>query len=83
MTEKNLTIKAEHGLHARPAGIFAKKAAEFKSNITIKAPKGQANAKSIMSIMTLGLDQGAQITLAADGADESQAVETLSQLLEA
>jgi phosphocarrier protein len=82
MIEKKVVIQSAHGLHARPAGLFAKKAAEFQSNITIRANKGTANGKSIMSIMTLGLDQGVEITLAADGSDESQALNALTQLLE-
>jgi len=82
MIEKNLTIKSPNGLHARPAGVFAKKAAEFKSEITIKATKGSANAKSIMSLMALGLDQGADVVLAASGEDADLAISELTKLLE-
>ncbi len=83
MIEKILVIKSANGLHARPAGIFAKKATEFQSSITVKSAKGSANAKSIMSIMSLGIDQGAEITIIADGSDESVAINELSKILEA
>jgi phosphocarrier protein len=79
--EITLTLQTEDGLHARPAGIFAKKAGEFKSNIEIHA-KGQVkNAKSIMGIMSLGLEHGTEIKLVAIGEDESQALQALSTLV--
>jgi phosphocarrier protein HPr len=81
--EKHLVIKGAHGLHARPAGVFAKKAAEFKSDIQVKAAKGVANGKSIMALMSLGLNQGSEITLTANGADAEQAMNALTALLEA
>ncbi len=83
MIEKIIIIKSANGLHARPAGIFAKKATEFQSAITVKSAKGSANAKSIMSIMSLGIDQGAEITIVADGTDETVAINELSKILEA
>jgi phosphocarrier protein HPr len=81
MIEKNVVVQAEEGLHARPAGIFAKKAAGYKSNITIKAAKGTVNAKSIMSIMSLGIEKGANVLIIATGEDEAAAVEGLAALL--
>lgn len=82
MIEKQLVLKGAHGLHARPAGIFAKKAGEFKADINVKAAKGVANGKSIMSLMSLGLDQGSEITLSAKGDDAEQAIAALTALLE-
>lgn len=82
MLEKKLTIKSANGLHARPAGLFAKKAAEFKATINVNASKGTANAKSIMALMGLALDQGSEITLTADGDDAEQALTALTQMLE-
>jgi len=83
MFEKQITIQSEEGLHARPAGLFVKKASEFSCEIELKAKNGTANAKSIMSVMGLGLDKGAQVTLVANGVDASMAIDSLSQLLEA
>ena len=54
--EKIVTIKNASGLHARPAGMFVKKASEFKSTVEVKAKNKVVNAKSIMGIMSLGLD---------------------------
>ena len=61
--EKNVSIKNASGLHARPAGMFVKKAAEFKSTVEVIAKGKTVNAKSIMGIMSLGLGQGDELTV--------------------
>lgn len=80
--EKTITIKNASGLHARPAGMFVKKASEFKSTVEIKAKDKVVNAKSIMGIMSLGLAQGDTITIAANGDDAENAVNALVELVE-
>ena len=80
--EKIVTIKNASGLHARPAGMFVKKASEFTSTIELIAKGKTVNAKSIMGIMSLGLGQGAEIVIKADGADQEAAVEALAELIE-
>jgi len=82
MREQNLVLQNETGLHARPAGVFAKAAAGFTSKVQIKFGDKAINAKSVMSVMALGLEKGAQITLIADGADEEQALKTLTNIIE-
>lgn len=80
--EKNVTIKNASGLHARPAGMFVKKAAEFKATVEVIAKDKTVNAKSIMGIMSLGLAQGDQLTVVANGEDEEAAVNALVELIE-
>ncbi len=80
--EKKLIILNEEGLHARPAGIFAKKAAEFKSNIQIKTTTATKNGKSIMSLMSLGLKVGDSFILEAIGEDDELALNSLADLVE-
>lgn len=58
MVEKETTIGAEEGLHARPATEFFKKAKEFESEIKVFKDEEEANAKSSMSIMALGAKKG-------------------------
>ena len=72
--EKNVSIKNASGLHARPAGMFVKKAAEFKSTVEVIAKGKTVNAKSIMGIMSLGLGQGDELTVVANGEDQEAAV---------
>lgn len=80
--EKTVTIKNASGLHARPAGMFVKKAAEFKSTVEVIAKGKTVNAKSIMGIMSLGLAQGDELTISTKGEDQELAVNELVELVE-
>ena len=80
--EKIVVIKNETGLHARPAGMFVKKASEFTSTIEVKCKGKVVNAKSIMGIMSLGLGQGDELTVVANGEDQEAAVNALVELIE-
>ena len=79
-----LTLKIENkaGLHARPAALFAQKASGFKSTIMIVKGEKSANAKSIISIMGLGVKQGESIVIKTEGADADEAAAALKKLIE-
>ena len=81
-SEITVVIKNESGLHARPAGLFVKKASEFASQVQINFDGKTANAKSIMGLMGLGLQKGSKITLVAEGQDSTEAVKELRELVE-
>jgi phosphocarrier protein HPr len=80
--ERTLKLTNESGLHARPAGIFVKAANQFASKIQIQVNNQSVNAKSIMNILSLGLESGAEFTLVADGPDEATALDSLAALIE-
>ncbi|KXS47228.1 phosphocarrier protein HPr [Halanaerobium sp.] len=80
-SEKKVTIVNETGLHARPASQFVKKAGKFKSDIKIVFEDKEVNAKSIMGVMSLGIGQGKEITLKADGEDEKKALDSLEDFI--
>lgn len=80
--EQVVSIKNESGLHARPAGMFVKKAAEFKSTVEVISKGKTVNAKSIMGIMSLGLGKGDELTVVANGEDQEAAVAALVELIE-
>ncbi len=80
--EKVVSIKNASGLHARPAGMFVKKAAEFKSTVEVVAKDKTVNAKSIMGIMSLGLAQGEELKLVVNGEDEEVALAAMVELVE-
>lgn len=81
MYQKTVTITAPNGLHTRPAAQFVKEAKSFTSDITVEAAGKSANAKSLFKLQTLGLTQGTEVIIAAEGADEQKAVETLIDLM--
>lgn len=68
------TITDEVGIHARPAGILAKKVKEFNSVVTISKDGKSAEAKKLMAVMGLGVKQGQTVTVTVEGADEETAV---------
>lgn len=80
--EKTTKLLNKSGLHARPAALFIKTAADFKSDIEIIYNGERLNAKSIMNILSLALPMGAEITISALGEDEKEAVEALVNLVE-
>ncbi|QOX61861.1 HPr family phosphocarrier protein [Anoxybacterium hadale] len=82
MISKDILIMNETGIHARPAAVFVSMATKFKSKIDVIKDKKKANAKSILHIMSLGIDKGSTITISADGEDEAEAVDRLVKLVE-
>ena len=83
MTKRDIVIVNKLGIHARPAAEIVKAASRFKSNITIVRDDLEVNAKSIMGVMMLAAEQGATITLRADGPDEGAAIAALADLIAA
>lgn len=83
MPERNVVVASKSGLHARPAAVFVKAAAEQPTKVTIRKPDGDpVDASSILSIMTLGVEQGDEVVLAADGDRADEALDALVSLLE-
>ena len=82
MISKEVMINNQVGLHARPATFFIQKANEFKSSIWVEKDERRVNAKSLLGVLSLGLGKGTANTLIADGADESEAIDTLSELID-
>ena len=82
MYTREITVKNEVGLHARPATYFIQKANEFKSSIWIEKDDRRVNAKSLLGVLSLGIVKGTSINIIADGADEAEAIKTLSELID-
>lgn len=73
MKSFDYTITDEIGIHARPAGILAKKAKEYASRITITKGGKTAEAQKLMAVMSLGVKKGETVTVSAEGEDEEKA----------
>lgn len=85
MQSIGITIKHPAGLHARPASKFVRLASSFPCEIKVTdLTKGTAgvNAKSILGVLSLGVDQGHQIQIDADGERSAEAIEALRELVE-
>ena len=73
MKKFTYTIKDEIGIHARPAGLLAKKAKEFESAVMLSKDGKTVNAAKLIAVMGLGVKCGDTITVTVEGADEEQA----------
>lgn len=81
MKKEKVIIKNETGLHARPASELVKLANKFKCNINIELNGKNANAKSILAIMSLGVRANAEIEVQCDGEDEENAMNEIIQAI--
>ena len=81
MPERTVTIVNQVGLHARPAAQIVKLASGFKSDITLARDDLEVNAKSIMGVMMLAAERGAQLRLCAEGPDAEAALHALAALI--
>ncbi len=81
MVIREVVINNQVGLHARPATFFIQKANEFKCSIWIEKDERKVNAKSLLGVLSLGIVKGTSINIIADGSDEEEAVNTLSELI--
>ncbi len=82
MPETTLTIRADVGLHARPAAVFVNTAKQFVCDVRVCHGKKEANAKSILGVLSLGVEQDDQIIVRAEGDDATEALEALTELVE-
>ena len=83
MKEFKYVITDKIGIHARPAGMLAKEAKGFSSKITLEANGKSAEVTKLMAVMSLGVKNGAEITVKAEGDDEDAAIAKMKEFMEA
>ncbi len=83
MTKKDILVHLENGLEARPVALLVQEASKYESTIYIQTGDRKVNAKSIMGMMSLGLDNGEALTISAEGPDEQAAVDGIGHFLSA
>jgi catabolite repression HPr-like protein len=81
MISKEITIRLENGLEARPVALLVQVASQFDSSVYLETGDKRVNAKSIMGMMSLGLDLGEKVNVVVDGADESDALTGIENYL--
>jgi phosphocarrier protein len=74
MVEQQVVIQNRLGLHARACSVFVKEAAKSASHITVARDDLEVNGKSILGVMMLAAERGAELLLRADGTDEEAAL---------
>ena len=81
MPEVTITLMNKTGLHARPAGAFVRVAKQFQCEVKVIHNGKEANAKSILSVLSLGAERGASIWIRADGPDAADALRAMQELV--
>ncbi|PAQ14468.1 phosphocarrier protein HPr [Bacillaceae bacterium SAOS 7] len=81
MVQKQFTVTAETGIHARPATLLVQTASRFSSEIALEFKGKKVNLKSIMGVMSLGIGQHSKIVISAEGSDEQDALQTINDVL--
>lgn len=79
---RELVVRNQYGIHARPAALFVRTAGRFVSDIEVEKDGQVVSAKSIMGLLTLEARQGTVLTIRARGPDAREAVAALAELME-
>lgn len=78
---QHATVRNAHGIHCRPSAVIVKESAKFASTLRISCASGEANPKSIIAVIALGLAEGDTVTITASGPDEKEACRRLAELI--
>ena len=82
MPERTVTVGSKSGLHARPAKLFVQEAAKQPVKVTITAGERTVDARSMLGVLSLGVNTGGTVTLAAEGEGADAVLDTMVKLLE-
>ena len=83
MKQFNYTINDELGIHARPAGLLAKLAKDYGDTVvTITKDGNTIKASQLMKLMALGVKKGNEVTVAAEGPAEDEAIAALQKFFQ-
>lgn len=81
VVRRTIIVNNPQGLHLRPAAAFAKRARDFKANVTVYRDDRSVNGKSQLDLVLLAAESGTQLTIEASGADAETAIDELAALL--
>lgn len=82
MKKLEILLENETGLHARPASMLVETSKDYDSDIKIELKDQQYNAKSMMSILSMGASKGSELVFVIDGEDENEAYLALKELFD-
>lgn len=82
MIKKKVKVLNSTGIHARPAAMLVQVASDYESEFYIHMYGFRINGKSILGVMTLAADEGAEMELEFEGPDEQEAMDAIVKLFE-
>ncbi len=80
--KREVTLGPADALHVRPASVLAQEAGKFQSRITVRVPSREADARSVLGLLSLGAEPGTKLLIEAEGPDAQEAVEAVCALVE-
>lgn len=81
MVTKTIRFDCDETLHMKAVAVLIQKASTFRSNIWLYRGERRANAKSLLGVMSLGVENGMELKVTAEGSDESEAAEAIADYL--
>ena len=81
MYSQNVIVQSQNGLHAKAAGDFVQKANKFISSVSVEVDGRSINAKSMLGLLSLGIQGGTDMMVVANGSDEHEAVTELISMV--
>ena len=82
MTEREVVVKSDAGVHARPAMMIVKEAMKYPCEVKLIKDNIEADCKSIMSVLGLAIISGTKLIVRADGDGEAQVVDSIVTMIE-
>lgn len=82
MVSKKVSFNCEESLQMKAVAVLIQKASMYRSGIWLYRGERRANAKSLLGVMSLGIENNMELELTAEGPDENEAVESIASYLE-
>jgi len=82
MVTRTVLFNCDEALQMKAVAVLIQKASTFRSSIWLSRGDRRANAKSLLGVMSLGIENSSELQISADGGDEAEALETIAGYLE-
>ncbi|MFA6281538.1 MAG: HPr family phosphocarrier protein [Candidatus Omnitrophota bacterium] len=79
--EEEIIVNSPHGLHARPAALLVQIASKFDSKVMLEKDGEAVDGKSIIAILSLGVNPGSTLKIIVEGVDAQEAFSELKEFL--
>ncbi|MGI6334347.1 MAG: HPr family phosphocarrier protein [Saccharofermentanales bacterium] len=77
MVSKTVRFNCDEALHMKAVAVLIQKASTFRSDLWLSSGDRRANAKSLLGVMSLGIENDIELLVSADGVDEDEALDAI------
>ncbi|NLV48497.1 MAG: HPr family phosphocarrier protein [Clostridiaceae bacterium] len=82
MVSRTVLFNCEDALQMKAVAVLIQKASTYRSTIWLSRGQRKANAKSLLGVMSLGIEDASELEISAEGADEEEALEAIARYLQ-